>query len=223
MNMTGKSDRIDQAFLDKSSEGNTRAKIFDVSIDLFAQRGFDAVSMQEIAEAVGIKKASLYYHFSSKDQILEKILEYPMQRLGEIGGAQGVDNEEFIVSIGLEGFLASSQEVVLTWIDAPYVEKILRIIFVEMYHNDRIKAFFDSSVLEAAGAFWEQNFTIMMKHKLIKPDDPRVLTGEYLSFYSHTWLEYFLLRYGKTAGSYRQEYADMLAQHTAFIVRSLKA
>ncbi len=221
--MAGKSDRIDQAFLDKSSEGNTRARIFDASIDLFAQRGFDAVTMQEIADAVGIKKASLYYHFSSKDQILEKILEYPMRRLGEIGGARGVDNEELIVSMGLEGFLASSQDVVLNWIDAPYVEKILRIIFVEMYHNDRIKGFFGSSILDAAGSFWEQNFTIMIKHDLIKPADPKVLTGEYLSFYSHTWLEYFLFRYGKTAGSYRQEYTDMLAQHTAFIVRSLKA
>jgi AcrR family transcriptional regulator len=221
--MAGNGNRIEQAPHDRSVERNTKEKIFDASIDLFAQKGFDAVSMQEIADAVGIKKASMYYHFSSKDQILEKILGYPMERLGEIGGAQGVDNEDLIVSLGVEGFLASSQDVVLQWFDAPYVEKILRIIFVEMYHNDRIKAFFGSSILAAAGSFWEQNFTIMMKHNLIRPADPKVLTGEYLSFYSHTWLEYFLLRYGKTAGSYRQEYAELLEQHTAFIVRSLKA
>ena len=58
-------------------EKGTRARILDVSIDLFAQKGFDAVSVQEIADAVGIRKASLYYHFSSKDQILRSILGTP--------------------------------------------------------------------------------------------------------------------------------------------------
>lgn len=223
VNMSGNNDGVEQALDDKTVERTTKERIFDVSIDLFAQKGFDAVTMQEIADAVGIKKASLYYHFSSKEQILENILQYPMQRLGDIGGPAGVDNEGLIVSLGPEGFLTMSQEVVLKWIEAPYVEKILRIIFVELYHNERIKSFFGNSILSAAGVFWEQNFTIMLKHKLIKPADPKVLTGEYLSFFSHTWMEYFLYRYGKTAGSFRQEYEDQISQHTAFMVSAIKA
>ncbi len=43
-------------------EKNTKEKIFEASIDLFSEKGFDAASMREIAEMVGIKKASLYSH-----------------------------------------------------------------------------------------------------------------------------------------------------------------
>ncbi|MDW5562084.1 MAG: TetR/AcrR family transcriptional regulator [Methanomassiliicoccus sp.] len=222
VNMAGKSNGNKGTPTDASGEKSTRSRIFDVSVDLFAQKGFDAVTMQEIADAVGIKKASLYYHFESKDRILDEILSYPMQRLGEIGGEVGAYNEQLIVSDGLEGFLARSQEVVLSWMETPYIEKIMRIIFVELYHNDRIKEFFGKAVLDAASVFWEQNFAIMMRHGLITEKDPRVLMGEYLSFYSHTWMEYFLFRYGRTAGNYRQEYEDQLSEHTRYMVWALK-
>ena len=36
---------------------NTKEKIFDVSLDLFSKKGYDSVSLREIAEEVGIKKA----------------------------------------------------------------------------------------------------------------------------------------------------------------------
>ena len=37
----------------------TKEKIFDVSIDLFSQKGFDAVSVREIAREVGIRESSI--------------------------------------------------------------------------------------------------------------------------------------------------------------------
>ena len=202
------------------NEKSTKMKTLDASIDLFAQRGFDAVSMQEIADAVGIKKASLYYHFASKDQILKDILVYPMERLGDIG-PQGVGSEEMITSMGVDGFMRMSIDVVLKWMEAPYVDKIMRITFVELYHNDQVKKFF-ADFVKAAEVFWTQNFTIMMEHNLIKPVDPQVLAAEYLSFYSHTWLEYYLHRYDPKEGSYRDRYGNALDRHTDFLISMLK-
>ncbi len=66
-----------------SDEMTTKERIFEIALDLFSQKGFDAVSMREIAEAVGIKKASLYSHFSSKDELLEQIIEFPTAALAE--------------------------------------------------------------------------------------------------------------------------------------------
>lgn len=45
---------------------NTKEKIFNVSLDLFSQKGYDSVSLREIAEEVGIKKSSIYSHYSSR-------------------------------------------------------------------------------------------------------------------------------------------------------------
>jgi AcrR family transcriptional regulator len=49
---------------------NTRERILDAALDLFISQGFDGTSLREIAERLGVTKAALYYHFTSKDDIL---------------------------------------------------------------------------------------------------------------------------------------------------------
>lgn len=53
---------------------NTRERIMDAALDLFAVCGFEAASVSQIADAVGIRKASLYSHFESKQDILDSLV-----------------------------------------------------------------------------------------------------------------------------------------------------
>lgn len=46
---------------------NTKEQILAVALDLFSIRGYEAISISQIADAVGLQKASLYSHFASKD------------------------------------------------------------------------------------------------------------------------------------------------------------
>ncbi|MBS1251626.1 MAG: HTH-type transcriptional repressor KstR2 [Anaerolineales bacterium] len=48
-------------------------EIFDAAASLFKEKGFHATSMQAIADAVGMQKGSLYYHISSKEELLFRI------------------------------------------------------------------------------------------------------------------------------------------------------
>ncbi|WP_328530093.1 TetR/AcrR family transcriptional regulator [Nocardioides sp. NBC_00368] len=52
-----------------------RDQILDAAAKLFVERGFAATSTREIADAVGIRQASLYYHFAGKDDILAELLD----------------------------------------------------------------------------------------------------------------------------------------------------
>jgi AcrR family transcriptional regulator len=52
----------------------TRDRILDVALDLFTAKGYDATSMREIAERLGITKPALYYHFDSKEDIVRALL-----------------------------------------------------------------------------------------------------------------------------------------------------
>lgn len=54
---------------------DTRQKILDKALELFSTRGYDSVSVGEIANAVGIKASSLYNHFSGKQAIFDAIVE----------------------------------------------------------------------------------------------------------------------------------------------------
>ena len=49
----------------------TKRKIFETSMKLFAEKGYDATSIEEITATVGVAKGTLYYHFSSKEEIFK--------------------------------------------------------------------------------------------------------------------------------------------------------
>ena len=52
-----------------------RDRILDEAATLFLQHGYDATSLRHIADTVGMKAGSLYYHFASKEALLTSILE----------------------------------------------------------------------------------------------------------------------------------------------------
>ncbi|MDI3418408.1 TetR/AcrR family transcriptional regulator [Streptomyces luteolus] len=55
--------------------GNTRQRIQDVALELFAERGYEKTSLREIAERLEVTKAALYYHFKTKEDILGSLFE----------------------------------------------------------------------------------------------------------------------------------------------------
>jgi AcrR family transcriptional regulator len=61
----------------------TRDQILEVAAQIFREKGFHAASMQEIADAVNLRKASLYHHVSSKQEILLELLNQAMDSLIE--------------------------------------------------------------------------------------------------------------------------------------------
>ena len=63
--------------------GNTKQEILEASLELFSMQGFEATSISQIAGAVGIRKASLYSHFESKQAILDALVEEVLEQYGK--------------------------------------------------------------------------------------------------------------------------------------------
>lgn len=59
----------------RRSGATGREQILDAAAELFVEHGFSAASTRQIAEAVGVKQASIYYYFGSKQEILGVLLE----------------------------------------------------------------------------------------------------------------------------------------------------
>lgn len=66
---------MEYPLVDISEAGNTRDRILLTAAKMFAERGFAAVSVREIANGVNIKPASIYNHFESKEALFETIIE----------------------------------------------------------------------------------------------------------------------------------------------------
>lgn len=53
---------------------DTRERILEVASELFIEQGYDGTSLREISDRLGFTKAALYYHFRSKEEILQELL-----------------------------------------------------------------------------------------------------------------------------------------------------
>lgn len=67
----------------RGSDGK-RARIIEVAVELISSRGFAATSTREISERLGFTKAALYYHFRTKDDLLEAIIQPVKDDLAEL-------------------------------------------------------------------------------------------------------------------------------------------
>ncbi|MET4926070.1 helix-turn-helix domain containing protein [Streptomyces sp. PSRA5] len=71
--------------------GDTRQRIQDVALELFAEQGYEKTSLREIAEHLDVTKAALYYHFKTKEDIVVSLfqdLARPIDELITWGEAQ---------------------------------------------------------------------------------------------------------------------------------------
>jgi AcrR family transcriptional regulator len=57
------------------TRSDTKERIEQIALNLFTEKGYDRTSLREIAEQLGVTKAAIYYHYKSKEQILEGIMQ----------------------------------------------------------------------------------------------------------------------------------------------------
>jgi len=157
----------------------TKQKIFDISVELFSQKGFNGVSVREIARNVGIKASSLYNHFQSKDDILAKIFDYYQAEIEKTSLSKEY-LEERIGSLSAQEFwekgLLNFQAVTLK----PVMQKISKIVLLEMFRDERARDIALNELFSRQQKLVEIIFGLMQRSGLIKDNlDPAVLAVEY--------------------------------------------
>jgi len=111
-----------------------RQRILQQATRLFAQRGYQGTSLQAVADAVGIRKPSLLYHFSSKErlrsQVLDSLLAHWKQQIPELllGARSGHDRFSSTITALVRYFVADSNRARLMLreiLDRPQVTQAL--------------------------------------------------------------------------------------------------
>jgi TetR/AcrR family transcriptional regulator, cholesterol catabolism regulator len=64
-------------------QDNRRQQLLDVAARLFRERGYHVTSMRDIAHEVGMLSGSIYYHFSSKEELLLAVYEEGLRHIAE--------------------------------------------------------------------------------------------------------------------------------------------
>ncbi len=98
----------------KEEADQTRQQILDAALDVFSIKGYSRSTFVDIAEAIGLSKGAVYWHFKTKEELLIALLEYGESMHPEafdLAEITTVDDLRFILKNGLEkGLLVNKRE-----------------------------------------------------------------------------------------------------------------
>ena len=119
---------------------STKQAILDAALDLFSVRGYEETSVAQIADAVGIRKASLYSHFASKQDILNALLrEVQVQYQAHSIFAQSKWDTDAMISEDLEWTVDMAVKEILGHIryilHDSKISRVRRLLTIEQFRN----------------------------------------------------------------------------------------
>lgn len=126
-------------------KADTKQKILDAALDLFSVQGYEATSISQIADAVDIRKASLYSHFKSKQEILDALIETVSKEYDRhsIFANADWDDPAFLEMQSdvtpdaiLQKILAHLRYI----LHEPKIKKARMLLTIEQFENERLKA-----------------------------------------------------------------------------------
>ena len=127
---------------------NTRDRILLEALRLFSQRGYDAVSVEQIAAAVGIKAPSLYKHYKSKRDIFDAIFEETTRRYGAFTDAISIhiqNSEQDVAlfeSITADALVEKVKALIDYSLHDEYVSLFRRMMTIEQFRTPELSALY---------------------------------------------------------------------------------
>lgn len=84
----------------------TRARILEAAEEVFARRGYEGARLDQIAERVGVHRASIFYYFEGKEDLYEQVLAQLFDSLSEtIFKAADASEGEAAIEVGISAFV----------------------------------------------------------------------------------------------------------------------
>lgn len=146
-------------------EKNTKEKILEEALKLFARSGYMGTSMNDIASQLGVTKAALYKHYSSKQEILDSIVErmnqMDLQRSKEYKMPEGEMEEviEEYKNIALEKIKQYTKVQFLHWTEEEFSSCFRKMLTLEQYRDPEMSRLYQHYLSEGPLQYMETIFS----------------------------------------------------------------
>ena len=140
-------------------KSNTREEILEAALDLFAVNGYEATSISQLADAVGIRKASLYSHFANKQDILDTVVETV-----------------------LKGYADHSIFVRADWDDPEFTKsKGRKLLMIEQFRNKELAELQTKQNYEDVLKYFEGMMRFLIREGTLKNTDTGIMAAQFSS------------------------------------------
>ena len=166
---------------------DTKQKILDEALRLFSERGYDAVSVGEIAQAVGVKAPSLYNHFPGKQAIFEAIVESTAARYEADTGKIDLHVQDAAQDIPVfteiteDALFAKVRQIFEYSLHNDTIRRFRRMMTIEQFRSPELAALYSRRYVDRMIAYHAGIFRALIAAGEICAEDPETLAMLYVS------------------------------------------
>ena len=166
---------------------DTRQKILAKALELFSVHGCDAVSVGQIAAAVGIKAPSLYNHFPSKRAIFDAIVEATAAQYEadtdkiDIHVQNAREDIPVFTRITEDGLLEKVRQIFFYSLHNETIRRFRRMMTIEQFRSPELAALFSERYVDRMISYHAGIFRSLIAGGEIRDEDPDTLAWMYVS------------------------------------------
>ena len=163
--------------------GNTKQEILEASLELFSVQGFEATSISQITNAVGIRKASLYSHFENKQAILDALIKEVLEQYAEHSIFAMVDwNDPAFTKDKLD----MTPDVAVQMIQGqlryilhdPAISRARKMLTIEQFQNPELAKLQTRQNYEDVLRYFTGLVGFLIRQGVLTEDDPEIMAAQ---------------------------------------------
>lgn len=165
---------------------NTREEIVAVALDLFSVNGYEATSISQIADAVGIRKASLYSHFAGKQDILDNVVETVLTDYAQHSIFVNADWDDPAFAEDKKGMKAEDaakmiQGQIRYILHDPKISKGRKMLVIEQFRNQEMARLQTKMNYDDILNYFTGMIRFLIREKVLRDADPQIMAAQFTS------------------------------------------
>lgn len=161
--------------------GNTKQEILEAALDLFSVQGFEATSISQITNAVGIRKASLYSHFKNKQAILDALVQEVMAQYAKHSLFARADWEKDAGSFpqAPDDAVQMIQGQIRYILHDPAISRARKMLVIEQFQNRSLAKLQTKQNYSDVLGYFTGLIKCLIQKGVLAEDDPEIMAAQF--------------------------------------------
>ena len=161
--------------------GNTKQAILEAALELFSVQGFEATSISQITNAVGIRKASLYSHFENKQAILDALVQEVLEQYEEHSLFARADWEKDAGSLPQtpDDAVQMIQGQIRYILHDPAISRARKMLVIEQFQNRSLAKLQTKQNYSDVLGYFTGLIKCLIQKGVLAEDDPDIMAAQF--------------------------------------------
>ncbi len=164
-------------------KGNTKQEILKAALELFSVQGYEATSIAQIADMVGIRKATMYSHFESKQDILDALTQDALEQYEKHSIFARADWEDPAFtkekqSLTPDMAIRMIEGHVRFILHDPQIQKSRKMLTIEQFQNPKLKALQTKQNYTDVMRYFTGLVIFLVRQGRLTDSDPEIMAAQ---------------------------------------------